>query len=473
MERDSRRDRGQWKGCYTFKDITCEGDAGSVPKRDGGLRMGHTYYYYYEVDGASETHDPSQPSTTTCPYLPGQTVNTLFIPVEQSLRKRSASLTSLRDTDFKTMDPASKFISPRPAPAPPAEASSSTARRLGTAPFRLQNPHQQQQMRPSRSPSPSSRWHFSARKLFSRKSSSSSLREMQTPPQQAAEDARSLRSEGSRSRDISPESLRRFLVDETPLPSRPDTAPTQLDAAAPSVMIDIPDDIAEELEDDDDDDDNFATSAVSETMHFTGLSPPPTRSLSPARTVISVNSDTEEDQTLSFNTYPAAPTRPAPLRPVAVPTNRAAFPLSAFNPYPPELESPADDETNSPPGFDLSDADVDDDLDDDDVDIDTVDAFEQQQQQQQQQRTQKRPAGLVRHISASLSTYSLPRTAAGGTEADANKLRAAEGKETTAATRQERSAVPGPLMLTSPIPDAGLGELVSELGWVVGQGVRF
>lgn len=46
MERDSRRDRGQWKGCYTFKDITCEGEAGSVPKRDGGLRMGHTYYYY-------------------------------------------------------------------------------------------------------------------------------------------------------------------------------------------------------------------------------------------------------------------------------------------------------------------------------------------------------------------------------------------------------------------------------------------
>jgi hypothetical protein len=55
MERDSRRDRGQWKGCYTFKDITCEGDAGSIPKRDGGLKMGHTYYYYVSAKVLIET----------------------------------------------------------------------------------------------------------------------------------------------------------------------------------------------------------------------------------------------------------------------------------------------------------------------------------------------------------------------------------------------------------------------------------
>jgi hypothetical protein len=51
MERDSRRDRGQWRGCYTFKDITREGDAGSKPKRNGGLKMGHTYYYYVSIPG--------------------------------------------------------------------------------------------------------------------------------------------------------------------------------------------------------------------------------------------------------------------------------------------------------------------------------------------------------------------------------------------------------------------------------------
>lgn len=45
MERDSRRDRGQWRGCYSFKDITCDGDTSTV-KRNGGLKMGQTYYYY-------------------------------------------------------------------------------------------------------------------------------------------------------------------------------------------------------------------------------------------------------------------------------------------------------------------------------------------------------------------------------------------------------------------------------------------
>ncbi len=46
MERDIRRDRGQWRGCHSFKDIILEGEAGSSPKRNGGLKMGLTYYYY-------------------------------------------------------------------------------------------------------------------------------------------------------------------------------------------------------------------------------------------------------------------------------------------------------------------------------------------------------------------------------------------------------------------------------------------
>jgi hypothetical protein len=49
MERDIRRDRGQWRGCYSFKDIICDGDSGSVPKRNGGLKMGATYYYYVSI----------------------------------------------------------------------------------------------------------------------------------------------------------------------------------------------------------------------------------------------------------------------------------------------------------------------------------------------------------------------------------------------------------------------------------------
>ncbi|KAH6850368.1 hypothetical protein B0I37DRAFT_112779 [Chaetomium sp. MPI-CAGE-AT-0009] len=414
MERDSRRDRGQWKGCYTFKDITCEGDAGSIPKRDGGLKMGHTYYYYYELDGASETHDPSQPSTNTCPYLPGQTVNTLWIPVEQSQRKRSASLTSLHEADFKTMDPASKFIAPRPAPTPPEPA-----RRLGTAPLRMP-----QQTRPSRSPSPSSRWHFSARKLFSRKSSSSSLKDMHIPQ---AEYERAPRSEGSRSRDISPESLRKFLADDAPLEHEHE------DNNGPA--IDIPEDIVEENEDDD----NFATSAVSETMQFTGLSPPPPRALSPAMTVASVND--AEAPTSPYLAIPAAPTRTPPRLPTlntALPAKHdPSFPLSALCP-----ESP---DSTSPPGFYLSDAD-DDDYEEDEAanDEDVLGAAP----------VQKNP--FARNIAATLSTYSLPRTA--GT--DAGKLAA------PAAAAGQQSAVPGSLVLTSPIPDAGLGELVNELGWM-------
>lgn len=47
MERDVRRGQGQWKGCYSFRrtqnddNNTCQ-----THKTDGGLKMGHTYYYY-------------------------------------------------------------------------------------------------------------------------------------------------------------------------------------------------------------------------------------------------------------------------------------------------------------------------------------------------------------------------------------------------------------------------------------------
>lgn len=49
MERDIRRSRGQWRGCYAFDDIICDGDGRSNPKRTGGLKMGSTYYYYVRV----------------------------------------------------------------------------------------------------------------------------------------------------------------------------------------------------------------------------------------------------------------------------------------------------------------------------------------------------------------------------------------------------------------------------------------
>ena len=49
MERDVRRDRGQWRGCHSFKNIVNDGDIDSRAKRNGGLKMGKTYYYYVRV----------------------------------------------------------------------------------------------------------------------------------------------------------------------------------------------------------------------------------------------------------------------------------------------------------------------------------------------------------------------------------------------------------------------------------------
>jgi hypothetical protein len=364
----------------------------------------------YELDGASEAHDPSQPSTNTCPYLPGQTVNTLWIPVEQSLRKRSASLTSLREEDFKTMDPASKYVTPRPAPAPPSEP----ARRLGTAPLRMQ------QKRPARSPSPSSRW-FSPRKLFSRKSSSSSLNTQTSQ----TEDERSLRSEGSRSRDISPESLRRFLVDDAPLDhDHEDTINRP--------AIHIPEDIVEENEDDD----NFATSAISETMQFTGLSPPPPRAASPAMTITAL-----------------APTPPKRTTPPRLPTLLYTAPHATLQPELPQ--SP--DDAHSLPGFDLS-------SDDDEYDDD-----EEEEEEADDLIAAQQPNPFARNLTAALSTYSLPRTA--GT--DGGKLTARGPQQQPAAVAAAGAGaggvvVPSSLVLSSPIPDGGLGELVNELGWMAG-----
>lgn len=320
------------------------------------------------------------------------------------------------------MDPASKFVSPRPAPSPPTEP----ARRVGTAPLRMQP-----QKRPARSPSPSSRWLFSPRKLFSRKSSSSSLRDVQTPQ---PDDDRSLRSEGSRSRDISPESLRRFLVDDAPFDLEHEDNTNR-------PAIDIPEDIVEENEDDD----NFATSAVSESMQFTGLSPPPQRAPSPAMTIIPQ----------AYLTPPAAPTRPPPRLPTLNTTTKGfqhSHPLSAIPARigQQQLAPRSPDDVAALPAFYLSDSEDDEDDEDDseeslslpgvDMDVD-VDADDNVITTPTATFTHGANP-FARNLDAALSTYSLPRTAVVGA-----------------------GACEAPV-LSSPIPDGGLGELVSELGWM-------
>lgn len=311
------------------------------------------------------------------------------------------------------MDPASKFVTPRPAPTVPE-----TSRRIGSAPLRAQH-----QKHPSRSLSPGS-WSFSPRKLFSRKSSSSSLKDAQTI---RAEDERSVRSEGSRSRDISPESLRRFLVDDSPLDEEHEVN----DRPA----IDIPEDIAEENEDDD----NFATSAVSETMQFTGLSPPPKRAMSPSppATVVSL--------ARADPPAPAAPTRSPPQVP-RLDTAQDAIKPSRFSVSTTASSQQVADspDCGSPPAFYHSEDEY------EDEELPGIDAAAGQ--------TTTNP--FARNLTAALSAYSLPRTA--GTEGC--KLSVVTGK-----TEVVDGGATGTSLLSSPIPDSGLDDLVSELGWMAGM----
>ncbi|KAI9887119.1 MAG: hypothetical protein M1823_001109 [Watsoniomyces obsoletus] len=136
MEKDVRRGRGSWRGCHSFEDITYEGpDRSMAKKRAGGLRMGGTYWYFYVLDGDMEFHNPSEPSTTGCPLLPGQSLNVLDVPVElapEQSRYRSQSATDVNKTETvaRTMNPADKFVNPRAPPAPRRP-------RLGSAPASL------------------------------------------------------------------------------------------------------------------------------------------------------------------------------------------------------------------------------------------------------------------------------------------------------------------------------------------------
>jgi hypothetical protein len=47
MQRDARIGHEHWSGCHNFSNIICDGDVtGNVTPREGGLKMGGTYWYY-------------------------------------------------------------------------------------------------------------------------------------------------------------------------------------------------------------------------------------------------------------------------------------------------------------------------------------------------------------------------------------------------------------------------------------------
>ncbi|OCT49817.1 hypothetical protein CLCR_06809 [Cladophialophora carrionii] len=122
MQRDSRTGPEHWSGCHSFSNIICDGDVeGNNTPREGGLKMGGTYWYYYTLDDEIEFHNSAEPATTTCPMLPGQLINVLNVPfaLSSSGRSRNDSVSST-SSEYRTMNPTDKFLNPRPAPAKPA-----------------------------------------------------------------------------------------------------------------------------------------------------------------------------------------------------------------------------------------------------------------------------------------------------------------------------------------------------------------
>lgn len=190
--------------------------------------------------------------------MPGQTVNTLTVPTQQTLRQRSVSLSSMRITDYTTMDPEAKFLPPQPMMLPSMAEGVEARKRTAPALFRPAAPR-------SRSPSPAWKRFFHHKSKDDERGRSRDRDEDSLRPSTACDDNRSAASSSrSRNRSISPESLRRFLTEDPP--SRPGSNRSE----RPTLII--PEDIAEENEDDD----NFATSTISEYPPFAmGLSPPP------------------------------------------------------------------------------------------------------------------------------------------------------------------------------------------------------
>ncbi|KAL1800951.1 hypothetical protein ACET3X_001293 [Alternaria dauci] len=123
LELDVRGGRNLWKGCFTFSDIICDGDLDQqAPKRDGPLKMGGTYWYYYKLDEDEECHNPSEESTTFCPLLPGQRLNVLDVPREG--HSRSISDTSSAFTrDPKDRSSEESHVMPLPSPWTPKSAT--------------------------------------------------------------------------------------------------------------------------------------------------------------------------------------------------------------------------------------------------------------------------------------------------------------------------------------------------------------
>jgi hypothetical protein len=266
------------------------------------------------------------------------------------------------------------------------------------------------------------------------------------------DDSRSVASsEGSRTRDISPESLRRFLSDDMPV-----SPPTSTDDM-PFVMI--PEDIVEENEDDE----NFATSAISENMSFaTCLSPPPfKRTHSDSSSSLHLVGTNDSSMTLTKFIHEEPPNNEldAGLAP-AVPTlpqidfelPSSRFSIStigsgedAVSPQSPNDETPSFYDSN----------------DDDDV-LSSNDGDTLPFQPMSLPSTRKQS---MDQTDSPFAGYSLPQPFTEGKHLDISTTYAAIGSPALIAETDAGVPLGDTALLAAPV-DSGL-DLVSELSWMV------
>jgi hypothetical protein len=325
MERDPRRGAGQWRGVHSFKDIVCDGPSSSSnsprnDKRNGGLKMGHEYWYYYELPDGTEICDPSLPTTTKCPYLPGQEVNVLHVPIQAypfSGRERSASESATfliksasgRDDEIfsaplQTMNPDDKFLKPRPVPQIP-DPRALPPTRLNSAPAAPASPpsaglpftptpkeRKFDRLRGSRSVSPAPRVPWARNLLDGFRRTRSRSREVlreDEPVKQLSAAAAQPPAVLKQQWIISPEELSRAMTPisgissqasrpREPSPLRNNALNIYTHISSPSLSGDY-DDVDFDEGDLLDDDANFASPTVAreERFAFTALAPPPSK----------------------------------------------------------------------------------------------------------------------------------------------------------------------------------------------------